>query len=262
MSGHEQKQGRLAPIDLRADPPLALSFLPGSGDTLVVSLAGVGTQRSVQPPAEFFRMSSQSGRNHVLFVSDASRSWLNGPGLADRIVAAIEAAVVDHGIRRIVALGNSMGGTMALLLASLTRIDAAIAVVPQVSVHPDRVPEERRWMFFRKKIAEWPFVAVEKLATENTEMTILHGGSDDEIVHLDRFPRDAKARHFVFPSLDHNLAKSLRKSGMLEKIIGRAIEGKPWQLRRSIEKAGGITREAFDAQRNDFSTREMTHDQV
>ncbi|EBA04574.1 hypothetical protein RB2150_10831 [Rhodobacteraceae bacterium HTCC2150] len=104
-------------MELAAEPPLALSYLPGQGETLVVSLAGVGSKRAEQPPCEFFKVASQEGAHHVLFVSDASRSWLNGPGLAAAIVTAIENAADMINATRVIALGNSMGGTMALLLA-------------------------------------------------------------------------------------------------------------------------------------------------
>lgn len=235
--------------ELAAQPPLALSYLPGTGDTLVVSLAGVGTRRDRQPPCEFFKLASQNGAHHVLFVSDASRSWLNGPGLAGRIVTAIEQTAEAVHARRIVTLGNSMGATMALLLAGITRIDTAIAFVPQFSAHPDRVPEETRWRYFRRQIADWPHEAVDTLPTGGAQVFIFHGGSADERAHLDRFPRDPGARHFVFPELDHRLALSLHRRGQLAPIVGHAIAGRHWKCRRAVESAGGLLREAFDASR-------------
>jgi hypothetical protein len=234
-------------IELAAEPLLALSCLPGQDNTLVISLAGVGSKRAEQPPCEFFKMASQDGAHHVLFVSDASRSWLNAPGLAKVIVTAIEDAADMINATRIVALGNSMGGTMALLLAQITRIDVAISVVPQFSVHPERVPEEIRWKFFRNQITDWPFEAVESLPTDHTQTIILHGGTHDERVHLDRYPRDRKALHFVFPEMNHRLASRLHGDKRLAPIIKHAIADKPWKLRRAVESAGGIPREEFDA---------------
>ena len=152
------------------EPPLALSYLPGQGKTLVISLSGVGTKRWEQPPIEFFKMASQERQNHVLFVSDASRSWMNAPGLARQIVAAIE----------------------------------------------------------------------------KTDIRIFHGGSLDERIHLDRFPRDPRAKHFVFPDMDHRLTFRLHKKRRLERIIDHAIAGRPWKLRREVEDSGGMLREAFD----------------
>ena len=229
--------------------PLSLTYLKGRGQTLVISLAGVGTNPSEPPPQEFFELASQGGEQHVLFVSDASRSWLNGPGLAARIVAAIEEAAKRSDAKRIVALGNSMGGTMALMLAHLTRIDVVFAITPQYSVNPERLPEEKRWQPFRKKIVDWPFKAVDEFATAQTQTVIVHGGTDDECLHLDRFPRDPKVKHFVFPKLDHRLALRLHRRNQLAPIVDRAIAGEPWKMQRAIERAGGISREKFDMER-------------
>lgn len=237
-------------MELAAEQPLATSYLPGQGDTLVISLAGVGNKRAEQQPAEFYNTASQGGENHVLFVSDASCSWLNGPGLATAIVAAIENTADRINPVRIIALGNSMGGTMALLLAQITRIDVAISIVPQFSVHPERVPEETRWKFFRKQITNWPFEAVESLPTDRTETIILHGGTDDERIHLDRYPYDPEAKHFVFPKMGHRLAARLHGKNKLTPIINHAIAGRPWKLRRAVKRAGGISREDFDAMQN------------
>lgn len=231
---------------LRNEPPLMMRYVPGSSDTLVISLAGVGNDRHAQPTIEFFQLAYQDGLNHVLFVSDASRSWLNGPGLAEAIVETIEKVVKEAGIKRVFALGNSMGGTMALILPYLTKIDEVLAFVPQYSAKPERLPEEDRWMFFRKKIKEWRFEAIDSLPTDRCVVTILHGGTPHELIHMNRFPRDPKAKHFVLPKMDHRLAHNLHKKKKLARIVAKAIAKKPWQCKRAIEGAGGIPRDVFD----------------
>lgn len=234
---------------LKREPPLLMSYVMGRSDTLVISLAGVGTDRHSQPTVEFFQLAHQDGENHVLFVSDASRSWLNGPGLAESIVETIETVVRQAGIRRVFALGNSMGGTMALLLPTLTRIDEVLAFVPQFSAKQTRVPEEERWKYFRKKITDWRFEAVETLPTDRSVVTILHGGSEDELIHMRRFPKDPAAKHFVLPHLDHRLAHTLHRQNKLARIVSKAVAAKPWQCERAIRGVGGILREEFEEQR-------------
>lgn len=236
-----------AAIEETLEPPLAFSYLRGRGSTLVISISGVGKKRAEQPPLEFFKMASQAGDCHALFVSDASRSWLNGPGVADRIVAEIETTAARVKAKRIVAVGNSMGGTMALFLARLTRIDTVLAIVPQFSAHPDCVPEETRWKFFRTKIVDWPFKAVDTLPVECAETIILHGGTADERIHLNRFPRDHKVKHFVFPEMGHRLAFLLHRQGKLDPIIKHVIAGKPRKMRRAVKNAAGISRNDFEA---------------
>ena len=67
-----------------------------------MSLAGFGRNRNQVPPMEFIGTASGGGVNHVLFVSDTSRSWMNGPGLAEMLsdwskaLASITASLNPH----------------------------------------------------------------------------------------------------------------------------------------------------------------------
>ena len=105
---------------MRRDPetivhegPLRIRRIAGRSRTLVVSCSDLGRKPKEPPPPQFFGMATQGGENHVLFISDESRSWLNAPGMAERIVATIEETAREIGAGHIVGLGNSMGATMA-----------------------------------------------------------------------------------------------------------------------------------------------------
>ncbi|WP_210880314.1 hypothetical protein [Roseovarius autotrophicus] len=73
--------------DLCIAPPLRIHFSPGKEDTLVVCFVGVGTVRHAPPAVEMVGSATVGGRYPVMFVTDESRSWLNAPGMAERIVA-------------------------------------------------------------------------------------------------------------------------------------------------------------------------------
>lgn len=236
-------------IDVRAlpsQPPLHLSYTPGESKRLVVSLAGVGRNRKQVPPTEFARVAHWSGVNHVLFVSDASRSWLNGPGLAEALVDAVKRIADEVGAEEICALGNSMGGSMAMILASLMPIDAVVAITPQFSVHPELMPDEDRWMFHRRRIAEWRFAEMPDLRAAGCSVTLLHGDSPDELRHARRFPADAGYTHYIFDRMGHTLARTLHDAEQLAPIVTLALLRRPWKLRRALRRAGGISREKFD----------------
>lgn len=226
-------------------PPLAVRFAPGASRRLVVSLAGVGRTRGVEPPPEFFRLAGADGTNPVLFVSDESRSWLNAPGMADAIVSAIRSTADRVGATEVVAIGNSMGATMALHLARLTKIDTVIAFVPQFSADPRIVPQETRWLFFRQQIASFPFQKIEAWP-ENTKVFTLHGSTPDEIYHAARFPKARRnVQHFVLPGHDHTLARRLHDQGALAGLVAAMMDGKMWQVRRTLEAMGAVTPELF-----------------
>ena len=226
--------------DVLMEPPLRITYLAGTGATLVISLAGAGRTDFQKPVNEFYKLAQSGGENHVLFVIDDSRSWMNGPNVAEHICGCIEAVVARAGITKVVALGNSMGGTMALILPRLTRIDVVIALTPQVSVDPDIVPEEDRWMKFRQNIETYRFRQIEDLGTDGAQTTIIHGDSEDELVHALRFPQTGGAAHFIVPGGDHTLAQKLHNSGDLAPIIQHAIAGRTRRVRQSVRAAGGM----------------------
>ncbi|MGD9916435.1 MAG: hypothetical protein AB7U46_00315 [Paenirhodobacter sp.] len=232
--------------DITCDPPLHLSFSPGRSKRLVISLAGVGTNRRQVPPVEFARIAHWNGENNVLYVSDESRSWMNGPGIADFVVEAAKATAQEIGAEEICAIGNSMGGTAALILAALMPIDHVVAIAPQFSVKPGVVPEEDRWMYFRKRITDWPFPEVPDLRDTDSEVTILHGGSDDELAHARRFPDDAGYWHYIFPRHGHTLARGLHEAGLLAPIVTMSILGRTLRARRAVRAADGISRRKYD----------------
>ena len=236
----------LACEDRLIAPPLRIRYLRGSGACLVVSFAGVGTERKSEPPAEFFRLAhGAAGENHVLFVSDESRSWMNAPGMAEAVAAAVSATAREIGASRVVAIGNSMGGSAAMILASLMPVDEVLAVTPQFSVNPAIVPEETRWRYFRNKITAWPFPQVPDLAGRG-EVTVLHGDSDDELIHARRFA--PMAAHFIFAGQDHRLARSLHGRGLLAPIVSNAIAGRTTRARNGVRNAGGVRLSRFARQ--------------
>ncbi|MDP4990308.1 MAG: hypothetical protein NWQ37_03730 [Marivita lacus] len=220
--------------------PLRIRYLEGESRDLVVSLSGVGTQRNVEPPPEFPGIASSGGQNHVLFVSDKSRSWLNGDGMADRILRCIKATAEHVGAERVIALGNSMGGTMALHLSRFFDFERVIAFAPQYSVLADEVPEEDRWFYFRKQIKRYPFPRVEALRPDATKYYIFHGDEHRELAHALRFPKAPGISHYIMPETDHRVAASLHERGVLAPLVKNLIAGQSRRFRRNVADLNGI----------------------
>lgn len=234
-------QGQTGLQEVLIAPPLRIRHLPGRGPRLVISLAGVGTEPGKEPPPEFYRMASDDGENHVVFVSDQSRSWLNAPGMADAIVAAVASLRDRLGITEIVALGNSMGGTMALHLARLIPMARTLALVPQYSADPALVPDEHRWLPFRRRIAAFPFRAVDTIATQGTHV-VLHGGTTGELRHALAFPQAPNLRHYILPRHNHNLARRLHDRGRLAPLVSAFLTGRLQVVDRRVRAMGGVAR--------------------
>ena len=223
------------PID--AGPALVAHRLAGRSTRLVVSLAGVGMRRGSTPPLEFIGTASDGGKNHVLFISDARRSWLNGPGVTEGIIDLVERYRKTHGITETILLGNSMGGFAALVLADLIAVDTVIAFAPQFSVHPDIVPEETRWSFHISRIKNWVYDDVGALDRPNTAYFLFHDEHPWEARHWLRFPWHARLNHFILSGLAHEVASRLQKRRMLAQVVHHAIEQRPRVLRHKLERS-------------------------
>ncbi|MGJ5619508.1 hypothetical protein [Sulfitobacter sp. MF3-043] len=219
----------------------------GTSDKLVVVLSGVGQNPDEYPPFEFFKSATEDQKNHALFISDKSRSWLNGDGLSAQIIDRIGAFAKELGTSDIHLLGNSMGGTMALLLKDLVGAKTVLAFVPQYSVSPDVIPEEKRWKKYRKNIKTYDFPEVRLRRTDGQTVFIVHGDTPGELLHAQKFPQFHGLRHYIVQDQGHNLSRKLKRKQQLSDIISAAINDRPYKFRRLMRRNGAIFRQDFDA---------------
>lgn len=224
---------------LLTEGPLHLAHLEGKGDTLVLSFAGIGLPGEAVQGAEAARMAGESGKNHVLFIADASRSWMNGPGIVEGIRSAVANLCDRIKPRRLLAVGNSMGGSSALIFAGLHPVDAVLALSPQYSVCPTIVPWETRWDQFTKQIADWRFPTCPDLSQSQTRVVILHGRHPEDRRHANLFRQGPSLSHYLFRGQDHLLAHQLKKRGLLQPIFSAFIAGDQDFIHRAIAAAGG-----------------------
>lgn len=214
----------------------------GSSDRLVVCLSGVGTERHEMPPFELINAATDFGRHSALFVSDQTRSWLNAPKLAEYIITQIEIAQRKFQTEKTSAIGNSMGGFMALELSRHVEFKSTLAITPQYSVMESEVPEEKRWQYFRNKIETFRFPRIEDLPKSGCTHYVIHGGTDDEFAHWRRFPVQKNLKHIVIPEKSHNIARFLKNKGKLNKVVKNAIDNRSALFRQSLKSVGGKPR--------------------
>lgn len=215
----------------------------GSSDRLVVCFSGVGTERHEAPPFELINSATVGGRHSALFVSDPTRSWLNAPKLLESILEQVKLAQRMFGTNKTVAIGNSMGGFMALELARHVELAAVLALAPQFSVDPEVVPDETRWRYFRRRIASFDVPCIEKLPQDRGIYYVVHGGTADEHMHWHRFPAQTNLKHFVMPRRNHNLARVIRARGMLGQVVQEAVENRSALLGKTLRALGAIKRQ-------------------
>lgn len=240
----------IEPQPIAAPEPLHLAYIPGQSDQLVLSFAGVGIGTETVPRGEFPKLASCDGENHVLLIADSSRSWMNADGLVEAIDAAVQRLCDKIAPSRIAAIGNSMGGSCALIYAGLARVDAVMAFVPQYSVCRSVMRRGNRWRHYTDQIGTWRFPAVPDLSGSGKDIAILDGGNHQELLHAERFVQGASLRHFIFPKLNHQLAAQLKERGQLQDLVTAFLRGEGEQSEALMRAAGGFRTAEFLAHRD------------
>jgi hypothetical protein len=230
---------------LHDEHPLRIESTEGETSRLVVSFTSVGQERDKWPPKEFVGLASQGGRNHVMCITDISRCWMNSKGMSNLIVTKISDYVLEHGITKVMAIGISMGAYNALVLGQKMPLTRIICFTPQYSVHPDVLPEETRWRWFRKQITDWPHKQMDKLPKPPVPIYMFHGDTPDERMHWERFPMAPNLKHYIFKGADHNFVRNMKGANTLRKIVVAAINNRPGRLSKVVHRAGGLRREDY-----------------
>ncbi len=221
-------------------PDLRVWTHEGASDRLVVCFSGIGPDPEVPPGYEFAATAAGGGRDSVLYIADPKRSWLNAPGLIERIVDQIEAHAARIGAARICTMGHSMGGYSALVLPGFTKVDIALALSPQVSVHPDVTGDDPRWMEHRVNIAEHRVRHVEDHLNPDTQYFAIYGMHPREAPQRNRFPQAENIELLRMPKTHHNTAQRMKAKKLLDAVVQAAFDGRIYRVRRLIRRNFGV----------------------
>lgn len=227
---------------VRDDAELRVWRHRGTGPRLVVCFSGIGDISGEPQPAEFVRSATMNGAGSALFIADVTRSWLNRPGLVERITEIVSAELTAIGGSEIVTLGHSMGAYMAAIMAAPLGAKAAICFSPQVSVNPEITPDEQRWRVFRDKIEEHRITGVHDYMRAETTYYVFFGRHFREAPQRDRFPTGQNVHFYVMPNTVHNTPQRLKKAGVLNRAVKLCAEGRNWRLQT-------LMKETFNAER-------------
>ncbi|MEL7106224.1 MAG: hypothetical protein AAGM21_09910 [Pseudomonadota bacterium] len=201
-----------------------LAYVPGRSDVLVISFASIGQKRRAMPKDEFVRSVFALGDHHALFVSDKRRSWLNAPELVEDLQRIVQSLRQVDGVTRVVTLGSSMGGYSALAAAHHFDVTASLAFSPQVSVHPDHMPDETRWRHWRRRIKDHLLTKASPLP-EDGWFTVFHGLPEDA-AHAGAFARQQNVDHFVLADTrSHEVAAHMGAGGGVAALLSAILQG-------------------------------------
>ncbi len=172
-----------------------------------------------QIAAEEFVGSSRMQGYSALFVSDMRCSWYNNFEGA-RLLEILSPFLTN---KRVVTLGNSMGGFGAIWASRLVGAASTLAFAPQFSVKPEIVPNEQRWMNFRSRIACWRVDSLSGCFDSRTRYITINGDADCE--HFQHFRSSENQTHLLIHDSGHNPASVLKKAGLVKEVVALAAAG-------------------------------------
>lgn len=225
----------MTPAPLVERGPLRILFLPGPAEVLVLTFASIGHDPLCPPAPEFIGTATDGGRP-ALFICDEGRSWGQAAGFLPALEEAIAAVRARQHIARIVALGQSMGASMALRAAAQLPIASVLAFGPQSFLGPG----EGRWQDWAARLPR----PLEPPAAPRAgqHLVLMHGLVDDHAQALG-FARAAGLDQVLFPDLTHSaLCPHLRQRGALKGLLASLIAGDRRRLLRIAASAGGRLR--------------------
>lgn len=214
---------------------LRVRWLEGRSDRMVVVFGGVQHNLGGVPMDEFTGSVSEAGETHVVFVNDLKCTWYSTPGLSEQIVETISNLVKSHSISDLRTVGNSMGGYGAVLFAGRLGVKRALAISPQVSMHPAAISEPR-WMHFRPDfgddLSEGLHVC---LPPPPTDVVFLFGkkdkGDQRQAALLPAASAAPSNLHiFSVKGCGHDAVKQFKQAKLLRDIIRIGISGSLTEL--------------------------------
>ena len=219
-----------------------VSILTGSSENIVFCFTGVGHAMGgidVQKE-EFYRISNSAT---TIFIVDKKRSWGNNIDF-DRLRLFLEPYIHN---KQLFALGNSMGGFLAVVASKYFSFNAVVAFVPQYSVSKKIIPSENRWDIYVNQIHKWKIESLEECFLDHTQYYIFGDNSQNEKVQLSFFPEQNNIHKVIIKNSEwnHKVALKLKELDVLYDCILGCFELKSTHYLQSIINASSLEKIDF-----------------
>ncbi len=165
----------------------------------------------------------------AIHVVNGRNRWYHEPDWRQAIEAARAAAA--H-YQRIVTYGSSMGAYAALRFAKHLGAAGALALSPQYSRDPRKVPFEQRWPEHRR--GPWLPELSGPLPADVPAIIAYDPAMGTERLHLDRIAREMDVETLSLPHAGHTAAAFLSECGLLTGLVLSVVRGTadPGSIRR------------------------------
>ena len=222
-------------------------------DTLLCTFGGMWLTGAT-PGFQFVHL-TQNWLVKKAFFTDIDQVWyqkgVRGIGEGVEEVADFIRDVADReGVRRIITVGNSMGGYAAILFGVLAGAEVALAFSPQTNLtkHHYTAFPERLDKVYGLQGQHHPYLRLCRIVDEYNRDTLIS-------VHFAHyFPKDRRnasdlwgatgVKLHGYPMMSHNVAPVLKEQGHLQRLLRGAVQGHlneitepTWKNRLSIFKS-------------------------
>lgn len=231
------------------DDRVKVTVRHGHGPLCVVSFAGVGRGVGVTAiQQEEFRNSLAHRDATLVFVIDRQRTWYTDTHVLDAVSGVVDGLRAGHGIRQVVALGHSMGGSGAILAGERLGADRVLAFNPQSCMDRRRLRFEPGFERYIESLpADYPFADCCEARVERSKCLVLFGllfGPD--LGHATRF-LEAGFDVRILPGCAHNVPRHLRDRGLLEPLLDCVMHASGQDVRAFVrDEIGDLERDAVD----------------
>ncbi|KRE15809.1 hypothetical protein ASE63_16415 [Bosea sp. Root381] len=150
----------------------------------------------------------------AVHVVNGRNSWFHEPDWREAVVAIRQAV---QGYRRVVTYGSSMGGYAALRFADHVGASAALALSPQYSRDPRKVPFERRWP--RHAREKWLPELSGPLPASVPAIIAYDPAMLPERLHAESIAGEMEVQLLKLPHAGHAVASYLAECGLLSELV-------------------------------------------
>ena len=165
---------------------------------------------------DFLRNSGVSAI-HVLGRGD---DWYQYPEMAE-VMAAVRGATV--GADRVMTYGSSMGGYAAIRFADAAGAHAVLAISPQYSINPAKVPSETRWLQEACRIAWLP--EIDGPIRCGCTPVIVFDPTGDDRRHVEMIAAETAVEPLDLLHSGHPSATYLSELGLLGPLVLKMLSG-------------------------------------
>jgi hypothetical protein len=182
----------------------------------------------------------------VVAVKARRADWFTQPQMA-AFFRSKRFRRICEGKRRVIFYGLSMGGFAALSYCSLVPGSVAFAISPQTTLHPAKVPWEKRFDYALDEDWEGKFSDVAALTPAHAEAYVLYSPLNKfDGPHVDRIAGFRPLTLLPLSGNAHVPGGLLQESGLLKRLVAALAEGP-------------LTREAFDILCKDLTCSAAYH---